>query len=169
MTLQGMPAVASIHRRASPRLGMGVNEAGRVMEKANGRSFATILSYSQPSAIGPRGNALPVRAPLFGDSRIVAGLARTIQAAAADPDLDAGVVADGQHLVGAGLRLIVGPAADRESRRDPICGVEKETMIFQHDIHDAARYRLLKYVMNEVGRGLCRPSHVRELNRPEPD
>ena len=76
------------------------------------------------------------------------GISRTIQAAAADPDLDTGMIADREDLVGAGLGFIVGPAADRESRRDLVCDVEKETVIFRHGFHGTACDTPVRVVMN---------------------
>jgi hypothetical protein len=51
------------------------------------------------------------------------------------------MIADRKHLVGAGLCLIVGPAPNGDRRRYVVYGIEKEAMIFQHDLHDAARCR----------------------------
>src|SRR5215510_1673564 len=108
--------------------------------------------------------ALAPSAILFESCRIEAGLSRTIQPAAADPDLDASMIADRQHLVGAGLRLIVGPAADREGRRDPVCGVEKETVILQHGLHDTARETPVRFVADKRGGPNSAPAVARSLS-----
>jgi hypothetical protein len=116
-----------------------------------GKKICRMAQQSNSSSC--RDVAIALRALLFGSLWIEAGLSRTIQASATDPDFDACMIADLEHLVGAGLRLTVGPAADRESRRDLVCGVEKETVIFRHGLHDAARMRPFESLSkDEVGR-----------------